>query len=270
MIYENKPEGDITMELLTVTERRNMIVEILNESGRVNVNDLSERFGVSGVVIRTDLSELEKQGLLTRVHGGAITSYKAYYDMSLVQRSNTNAKEKTAIGKTLHDMIKDNDTIMMNAGTTPLFIMREIMDKQITIVTNSIALALEGAKNPNFKIILLGGDVDSNYQFTYGVSAIKSMEPYTADLLIMSVDGIAPSGGISTFYYQEAEICRYMIKHARRTVVAADYSKIGRTAFAEIENVDTVDTIVTCGNIDAAMLESLKNQNVEVIIAKEN
>ena len=112
--------------------------------------------------------------------------------------------------------------------------------------------------------------MDSNYQFTYGVSAIKSMEPYTADLLIMSVDGIAPTGGISTFYYQEAEICRYMIKHARRTVVAADYSKIGRTAFAEIENISTVDTIVTCGNIDAAMLESLRNQNVEVIIAKEN
>ena len=258
------------MELLTVTERRNMIVEILNENGRVNVNDLSERFGVSGVVIRTDLSELEKQGLLTRVHGGAITSYKTYYDMSLVQRSNANAKEKKSIGMTLHDIIKDNDTIMMNAGTTPLFIMREIVDKQITIVTNSIALALEGAKNPNFKIILLGGDVDSNYQFTYGVSAIKSMEPYTADLLIMSVDGIEPEGGISTFYYQEAEICRYMIKHARRTIVAADYSKIGRTAFAEIDNIDKIDTLVTCGNADASILERLRKKNVDVIIAKES
>ncbi|MBO5305139.1 MAG: DeoR/GlpR transcriptional regulator [Clostridia bacterium] len=258
------------MELLSVTERRNVIVEILNDKGKVSVNELSERFGVSGVVIRTDLSELEKKGLLTRIHGGAITSYKAYYDMSLVQRSNTNAHEKKAIGKAVHDMIKDNDTIMMNAGTTPLFIMREIMDKKVTIVTNSIALALEGARNPNFSIILLGGDVDSNYQFTYGVSAIKSMEPYTADLLIMSVDGIEPAKGISTFYHQEAEICRYMIKHARRTAVVADFSKIGRTAFAEIDGVDKIDTLVTSEGADPACLSSLKNRNIEIIIAKDN
>lgn len=258
------------MELLSVTERRNMIVEILNEKGKVSVNDLSDRFGVSGVVIRTDLSELEKKGLLTRIHGGAITSYKAYYDMSLVQRSNTNAREKKAIGKTVRDMIKDNDTIMMNAGTTPLFVMREIMDKKVTIVTNSIALALEGARNPNFKIILLGGDVDSNYQFTHGVSAIKSMEPYTADLLILSVDGIEPSGGISTFYHQEAEICRYMIKHARRTIVVADFSKIGRTAFAEIDDVDKIDMLVTSEGADSNCLAKLKGQDIDIVIAKDN
>lgn len=257
------------MSLLTMIERRNNILEILNEYGRVNVNELSKRFGVSGVAIRADLSELEKQGLLTRVHGGAITSYKSYYDMSLVQRSNANAYEKKCIAKEIDKMIKDNDTIMMNAGTTPLFVMREIAEKKVTIVTNSIALALEGAKNPNFKIILLGGDVDNDYQFTYGVSTLKSLEQYTADVLIMSVDGIDPTRGISTFYYQEAEICRYMIRHARKTIVAADYSKIGRIAFAEIDDISKVDAVVTSDNADSSCLNKLKNKNIEIIVAKE-
>ena len=78
---------------LTLQERRNRIVELINEKGRVSVNELSELFNISVVAIRADLSELEKQGLLARVHGGAITSYKSYYDMSLMQRLNTNTNE---------------------------------------------------------------------------------------------------------------------------------------------------------------------------------
>ncbi len=257
------------MDMLTVAERRNQIIEILHESGRVNVNDLSRRFGVSGVVIRTDLSELEQKGMLTRVYGGAITSYKSYYDMSLVQRSNANAKEKMAIAGQIKNMVQDNDTIMMNAGTTLLFVMRALWDKKITIVTNSIALALEGGKNPNFKIILLGGDVDSHYQFTYGASTVKTLEQYTADLLILSVDGIDIKRGISTFYYQEAEICRNMLARARKTIIAADYSKIGRTAFAEIGGLGQVDAIVTSHNADGAYLRKLKNKNIEIVVAKE-
>ncbi len=254
------------MSFLTVTERRNKIIEILNECGRVNVNDLSTRFEVSGVVIRTDLSELERQGLLTRVHGGAITSYKSYYDMSLVQRSNTNAFEKKNIAKEINKMINDNDTLMMNAGTTPLFVMREISDKKVTIVTNSIALAVEGAKNPNFKILLIGGDVDSSYQFTYGTSALRELERYTADTLILSVDGIDAERGFTTFYHHEAELCKSMIKNSKRTIVAADYNKIDRVAFAEVEAISSVDTIVTNeNNITKATIKKLRALGVEVL-----
>ena len=88
----------------SVAERRNAIIEILNEKGRVSVKELSALFSVSSVIIRTDLDELEKQDMLTRVHGGAITSYKSYYDMGIVQRSNTNAEEKEAIAQRISKM----------------------------------------------------------------------------------------------------------------------------------------------------------------------
>ena len=256
------------MENLSVTERRENILDILNEKGKVSVNSLSKQYGVSSVAIRTDLSELEKQGLLTRVHGGAITNYKSYYDMSFVQRSNTNVASKTQIAKKINSMIKNNDTLIMNAGTTPIFVMREIVDKKVTILTNSIALALEGVKNPNFKIILLGGDVDSNYQFTYGTSTIQSLEKYTADLVIMSVDGIDSNHGISTYYHHEADICRHMLMHAKKRIVAADYSKIGKTSFAEIVKIDDIDVIVTDNSANNACINALRNKNVEIIIAK--
>lgn len=256
------------MALLTVTERRNNIIEILNKSGSVNVSDLSKRFGVSGVVIRTDLTELENQGMLTRVHGGAITSYKSYYDMSLIQRANTHAEEKQQIAKELAKLIKDNDTIMMNAGTTPIFVAREISSKKVTIVTNSIALALEGAKNPNFKILLIGGDVDSSYQFTYGTAALCELDRYSADLLILSVDGIDANKGFSTFYHHEAEICRRMIKNSKKKIVVADFSKLDRVAFAEVDKISAVDTIITNEkNVMKATLKNLRSKGVEVITA---
>lgn len=253
---------------MTVRERRDKIVEILNENGRISVKELSKMFEVSSVIIRADLDELEKNDLLTRVHGGAITSYKSYYDMGLIQRSNTNSAEKAAIAAEIGNMVKDNSTIILNAGTTPLFVMRAIADKKVTIITNSIALALEGASNPNFKIILLGGDVDSGYQFTYGISVLKSLEQYTADFAVLSADGVNAQQGISTFYYQEAEICRAMINSSQKCVVAADYSKLGRTAFTKISDLGTVDCIVTDKNAPQSVIKDLKAKDVEVIIAE--
>lgn len=255
------------MDALTVTERRNKIIEMLNENGKINVNDLSALFSVSKVVIRTDLTELEHQGMLTRVHGGAITSYKSYNNMSLVQRSNTNAREKMAIAKKIDELIKDNSTIMMNAGTTPIFILRKIADKKVTIVTNSIALALEGAKNPNFKIVLLGGEVDSTYQFTYGSHTLKSLGNYSADVLILAVDGIDSENGISTYYHQEVEICREMINRSAHSIVAADYSKIGRLSFAKIDNVSGIDTLVTNKDSDEESLSKLNAKGIKIIRA---
>lgn len=255
------------MRQYSVQERRDKIIDILNEKGRVYVNKLSELFEVSSVVIRTDLAELERLDLLSRVHGGAITSYKSYCDMNLIQRSNINLKEKNDIAQKVKDLVKDHDTLMMNAGTTPLFVMRAIMDKKVTIVTNSIAMALEGAKNPNFKIILLGGDVDPDYQFTYGFSALKELSQYSASTLILSVDGIDTKDGISTFYYHEAEICRKMISRSNRVIIAADNSKIGRTAFSQIDSLQSVDVIVTNKKASEEQLDSLKAKGIEIIIA---
>ena len=253
------------MENISAQERRMKILELLHKTGKVKVSDLSELFRISEVSIRADLAELEEKQLLSRIHGGAISSYKAYYNMSLSQRSSVNESEKLKIAESVCELVEDNDTLIMNAGTTPLFVMRALNKKNITIVTNSIAIALEAGKYQNLKVILLGGDVNSEYQFTYGTAALKYLSEYHADKLILSVDGISAGKGLSTFYYQETDICKKMIDQSKTVIIAADYTKIGRVAFSSITDASAADIIITNKNSAPDETSALKDIGIKLI-----
>ena len=185
--------------------------------------------------------------------------------MSLSQRSSVNEAEKLKIAEAVSELVEDHDTLIMNAGTTPLFVMRALNQKNLTIVTNSIAIALEAGKYRNLKVILLGGDVNSEYQFTYVTAALKSLSEYHADKLILSVDGINCEKGLSTFYYQEADICKKMIEQSKTVIVAADYTKIGRTAFSSITSSSAADIIVTNKNSAPDETSGLKDLGIKII-----
>ena len=231
---------------MDIFERKQKILEILNKEGKVRVNELSSLFEISDVTIRMDLADLEAKGLLSRVHGGAVSSYKTYYNMDMQQRLGANQPEKQAIAQRIVDMIDENDTIMLNAGTTTLTLFRMIPAKlNLCIVTNSVAIALEAGSNPNFNVILLGGFINSKHQFTYGDDAITQLEKYHADKLILSVDGISRDNGLTTYYSQEVELARMMLSRAATKIIAADSTKLGRTAFAKIADIDTADYIIT-------------------------
>lgn len=206
--------------------------------------------------------------MLSRVHGGAISTYEPYYNMSLAQRSNTNKEEKDQIAAKIADMIHDNQSIMMNAGTTTLAVMRRLVNKNnITIITNSIVLALEGAKYNKFKIILLGGDVAYEYQYVYGTLTISELDKYYADKFILSADGIDANGGISTYYDQEADVCRKMIEHSKTTIAALDHTKIGRTTLRNIAAVNEINCLVTNSNASKSALKELKACDIKVVLA---
>lgn len=241
---------------MDVFERKQKILEILNRDGRVKVNELSALFEISEVTIRMDLADLEAKGLLSRVHGGAVSSYKSYYNMNMQQRLSANQDQKQAIANHIVGMIEEYDTIMLNSGTTTLTVFRMFpLNMNLSIVTNSVAIALEAGSNPNFNVVLLGGSVNSKHQFIYGDDAIAQLEKYHADKLILSVDGITPDNGLTTFYNQEVELARIMLSHAATRIVAADSTKLGRTAFARISDIGEADYIIT--NADASAQEEI-------------
>ena len=181
--------------------RRQKILSMLTKDGQVEVAALSRLFGVSAVVIRKDLQELEDKGLLSRVHGGAVSSYKTYYNMSFRQRSQSNEPEKHAIAEYIADVVEDNDTLFINAGTTTLFCFRALQNrKNLNIVTNSVAIAVEASEIQGTNVVLLGGAVNSKYQFTYGTEAMRLLKRYHADKLILSVDGVSADDGLTTYY----------------------------------------------------------------------
>lgn len=227
-------------------DRKQKILEILNRQGRVKVSELSQFFGVSEVTIRSDLADMEVGNLLSRVHGGAISSYKNYYNMSLQQRLSSNLEVKETIASCAASMIEENDTVMFNAGTTTLAVFRAIPPRMnLSIVTNSLEIAMEASGNPDFNVVLLGGAINAKYRFVYGDDANLQLERYHADKLFLSVDGINMDSGLTTYYTQEADTARQMLKNSALKIVVADATKVGRSAFVRIDGVESADYIIT-------------------------
>ncbi len=255
----------------TSEQRRNKIVEMLNENGEVKVNALSKMFGISEVTIRFDLEALENEGLLSRVYGGAVSSGKLYHEMDLKQRFLANEVEKRAIAERIATMINNNDTIMMNAGTTLTYVLRALKGngkkkKNISLVTNSIQTAIEASSYPGFNVTLLGGYIDSKYQFTYGSDTIRQLSNYHADKLILSVDGINRDAGYTLYYSHETDVTRAMISRSAATIVAADGSKVGRIAFANVAPLESADHVVTNVTAPKDSVEAIRDSGVDVIL----
>ena len=228
--------------------------------------ELSRLFNVSEVTVRSYLEDMEKKGLLTRVHGGAVSSYKPYYSMNLNQRLEANHTQKVDIAEKIATLIRPNDTVMLNAGTTTLLTFRKFpAEYNLNIVTNSIAIALEASGNPNYNVILVGGAVNTKYQFTYGNDAVRQLSKYHADKLILSVDGIDTAQGFTTYYNKEAAVDIAMIEQSEIVIIAADHTKFGHVAFAQISELSVADYIVTNSGVDHEILISLKEAGVQTI-----
>ena len=252
---------------MNIDDRKNRILELLKENGIVKVTALSEMFGISEVSVRSYLADMESKGLLSRVHGGAISSYKPYCSMNFNQRMETNKSEKNSIAARVASMIEPDDTIMLNSGTTTLLVFRQLpLDYNLKIVTNSISIALEASANPNYSVTLVGGSVNAKYQFSYGPDAALQLENYHADKLILSVDGIDLEKGFSTYYDEEVFVDKTMIENAEVCIVAADKSKLRRNAFSKISGLECADYIVTNCDLNEEEQRVLEDNEISYIL----
>ena len=251
---------------MTAEQRKQKILELLKETDTVRVSSLSRLFGVSEVTVRSYLEDMESKGLLSRIHGGAVSSYKPYYSMNLNQRLEANQKAKVTIAERIAALIQPNDTVMLNAGTTTLLVFRRFpAEYNLTIVTNSISIALEASGNPNYNVILAGGAVNTRYQFTHGSDAVAQLKQYHADKLILSVDGISTAQGFTTYYNTEAPVDVAMIEQSDSCIVAADRSKFGHSALAKISDLSVADYIVTNERPSQELCEALAENGVSVL-----
>ena len=251
---------------LHAEDRRKRILDILYREGKVRVNDLRALFGTSEVTIRSDLTELEKSGLLERTHGGAIPTTRTYYNMNFHERANRRAEEKKTIARATAAIVENGHTVMINSGTTTHCLSNELRGhKNLKIVTNAISIAQNFGGLPTHSVIMLGGNLNVEYSFTYGYDAVSQVRRYRSDILILSVDGVSAECGLTTYHYEEAEIDRAMIERANRIIVVADYTKIGRESFAFVNEATCIDCIVTNNSAPAAELEKLAALGIEII-----
>ncbi len=254
--------------MLSTEQRRDEIISIIHTKGKVKVSELSERYGISDVSIRKDLEYLEMQGHLSRVHGGAVGLNKLYVNMDLAERFKTNSTAKKRLTKLAASLIEDNDTIMMNAGTTLSYVLQAIQGKKnITIVTNSIQNAMEASLYSSFHVILLGGEFDAKYQFTFGEDALSQLKNYHATKCILSVDGISADSGLTLYYSNEAALARKMIEASSMLIVTADATKLGKNTFAKIRDIKEADIIVTNQGAVPEETEKIKALGVKILEA---
>lgn len=257
----------MTTGKLKIDIRRQAILEQLNRDGQVFVTDLSQKMGITPVTIRNDLDTLAIEGRLERIQGGAIR--KPQGADSWATESNTSLqKEKHAIANAVLDYINNGDTLFINSGMTTLTVAKILSQrKKLNIVTNSLAVANYLSHQPDVRLILLGGELNANYGFTCGGDALEQLNRYQPEWSILSVDGLHPEHGITTYHADEAMIDRAMIARARKTIFVADHRKIGRVGFSHICNVDPNHIVITDSNCDKPMLEGLQNVGITLHVA---
>lgn len=219
--------------------RANRIMELLQKTGMAQASRISELLQVSLVTVRKDLQRMEDEGLLRRTHGGAVLR-----GGETAQEPRFEAMER--IASRAAEEIREGDCVIMNAGNTTLLTARKLLGrKDITIITNSIAIARELVQQPRIKLIFLGGEVNAEAVFTYGWDAVAQLEQYKANKLILSASGLSCSTGLTTRHMEAADLLRKMIERTQTVIAVADDTKIGFESFYHVGNLHAVDMLVT-------------------------
>ncbi len=249
-------------------ERQQAILGHARSVGRVDVNMLAESYDVTPETIRRDLNELERRGLLRRVHGGAIPVERLGLELPVAQRAGQNAEQKERIAKAAIDQLPDGGSIIIDAGTTTVRFAEMLpADRSFTVVTHALPIAAMLAERPNITLLLVGGQVRPGTLAAVGSWAHSGYRGVLADVAFAGTNGISVTRGLTTPDLAEAAVKAAFIASARRTVVLADHSKVGRDEFAHVADLSRVDALITDSEVDADMAREIQDAGVEVVQA---
>lgn len=261
----------MTDSKLKIDIRRKRILEQLRLEGKVTVNALCESLGVTPVTIRNDLTMLEQEGCLMRVQGGAVLIPGATDPGISGLGDVANALQKRAIGREVAHMVRDGDTLFINSGTTSELVAGELsIRRNLNIVTNSLNVATRLGTVPSFRVLLTGGEINALYGFTHGGDAQEQLSKYQADWAILSVDGISAKGGVTTHHAEEAVIDRMMAAGAKKPLIVADGSKIGRAGFSRVCECGPGLILVTNPPVDPEILAQLADCGLQICLTAES
>ncbi|ADO82527.1 DeoR/GlpR family DNA-binding transcription regulator [Ilyobacter polytropus] len=223
-------------------ERYDIILNLLKNKEIVKMKEIVDTLNISESTIRRDLSYLEKNGLLKRVHGGATlpeNSYEADFDTKNIQ----NKFEKDKIGESASKIVLDGECIFIDAGTTTERIIKYLHGKNVTVVTNGVTHIPELMKY-NIRAYLTGGKIKNNTGALVGVETVESLRKYNFNKCFIGVNGITLKTGYTTPDIEEAEIKREVIKQSQKSYILADFNKFGKTSFVSFAQLKEC-TIIT-------------------------
>ncbi len=250
-------------------ERRKQILELLLQRESVQVSQLMEQFQVSIETIRRDLEELERQQQLVRVYGGAILPPGKAAEPIYRERATVNYLQKQAIGRLAADLVKDGDTIAIDLGTTTLALAKALGGKKnITVLTNSLKIAVLLAENPDIRVIVPGGEARRGDLALSGSLTTRILSEFNTDYAFLGVGGLSIEQGITDYHMEEAMARRVMVEHTRNAVALLDHSKLGVVAMNQVCPLHALDIVITDDGADPSVLSHLEKQKLKVLIAQ--
>lgn len=253
------------MDILRPASRRQQeIVGLVREKGRVSVEDLVTRFGVTPQTIRRDLNDLSEARLITRTHGGAVVASGvenlAYEARKLVAQSN-----KRRIGEAAAKLIPDHSSLFINLGTTTEEVAQALVGHAgLLVITNNINVANLLYRNSSINVVIAGGTIRPTDGGVVGQMAADTIAQFKVDLAIIGTSAIDEDGTLLDYDVREVQVSRAIIENARQVVLVTDQTKFSRRAPVRIARLDEIHTLVT-DKVPSKMTELFQRLGIQII-----
>src|SRR5581483_1477623 len=250
-------------------ERRFRIREILSLRRTVTAAELCESLGVTAATIRRDLAVLERDGVLVRSHGGAVSRMSSTkFQPSYETLARSNSEEKRAIARATEHLVLDGDTIFLEGSTTVYELAERLHARnRLTVVTNSPTIVCQLQRSSGITVLCTGGDLQKDTFYFSGEWAQRALSEIRVDKAFLGVSAIDPAYGISTANHAEAQVKKMIVRAAKTRIALADHTKFGRQSFAYVGPVNDIDVLVTDAAAPGKDLRQLRELGVEVIVA---
>lgn len=250
-------------------QRREKILGLLKEDGAAKVIDLAGLFKVTEATIRQDLEKLEKEGLISRDHGGAyLRNIEDQVRNFSLSHQNENIDKKERIALKCVELIEDGDTIILDSGSTTTEIARKIKGlKNLTVITNALNIALMLGAEPGIEVIMTGGEFKPPTLSLTGQKAADFFKGINVQKLFLATAGVSLKAGLTYPSISDIVVKKAMVEAAELTYLVADSTKIGKTSFASLGAMSLIDFLITDADIQEAHKNMFKDHEIEIIIA---
>jgi DeoR family transcriptional regulator, aga operon transcriptional repressor len=246
--------------------RRQDLLNRINVEGQVTVTGLAADFGVSEVTIRTDLQSLADQNLIMRTHGGAVAINRVP-ELSLNMRRLQQPDEKETIGAAAAAHIHHGEAVFLDTSSTALSIIPHLSKhRDITVITNSLAVSQALLDMPGITVVMAGGTLQRDTMSLVGVDGLELLRRYHIQKAFLGAHGLSDPEGLTDVSAAEAEVKQQIVRISRQVIAVLDSTKWGRTGLASFAHLADLDMIITSGEPPLDLLEKTRSLDIKVLI----
>jgi DeoR family fructose operon transcriptional repressor len=253
---------------MLAAERKIRLVELVKQHRVATVTALAAEFQVSEATIRRDLSEIEQEGFLKRTHGGVILDPSANHEPQVSQRLEEEKEQKARIGKAAAEMVQDGEHIILDSGTTTLYIAKNLVHRSnITVITNDINVAAELRDAKGVTVIVVGGILEPNSYMLNGMFALNALKTLHVQKYFLGTSAIHAKYGSTNTNVDVVEVKRAMIETAQEIIIVSDDTKIGKVTLHEVVPIKGIHKFITGKEASEVQLQGFRDAGVKVIQA---